>query len=69
MSADFILAAMTKEGESDAHGFEGDMSDADNIQADVGTSNADEEVLLCVLQATHHNETERGERKPFDGQP
>lgn len=52
MTADFILAAMTKEGESNADGFEGDMSDADNIQADVGTSNANEEVLPCVLQAT-----------------
>lgn len=69
MSADFILAAMTKEGESDADGFEGDMSDAENIQADVGTSNADEEVLPYVLQSTHHNETERGERKPFGEQP
>lgn len=55
MSADFILAAMTKEGESDVDGFEGDTSDADNIQADVATSNADEEVLPFVLQATHHN--------------
>lgn len=69
MSADFILAAMTKEGESDTDGFEGDMSDAENIQVDVGTSNADEKVLPCVLQSTHHNETERGERKSFGQQP
>ena len=53
---------MTKKGESNADGFEDDMSDADNIQAVIGTSNADEEVLPCVLQATHYNETERGER-------
>lgn len=62
MTADFILTAMTKKGESNADGFEDDMSDADNIQAVIGTSNANEEVLPCVLQATHYNETERGER-------
>ena len=42
MSVDFILAAMTKESEPDADDIEGDMSAADNIQADVVTNNEDD---------------------------
>lgn len=49
---------MTEGGQSDANNVEDDTSDADDVQAVVGTSDADEEVLPSDLQATQPDETD-----------
>lgn len=53
-----VSLAVTDQGESDANNAEDDKSDADNAQAEVGTSDADEEVLPSDLPATQPNETD-----------
>lgn len=47
-----VSSAVTGEGESDVNNVEDDTSDADDVQTEVGTSDADEEVLPSDLQAT-----------------
>ena len=51
---------MTGEGKSDVNNVGDDTSDADDVQTEVGTSDADEEVLPSDLQVTQPDETDSG---------
>ena len=55
-----VSSAVTGEGESDVNNVGDDTSDADDVQTEVGTSDADEEVLPSDLQATQPDETDSG---------
>ena len=53
-----VSSEVTKEGKSDANDVEDDTSNAGDVQAKVGTSDAHEEVLPSALQSTQPKETD-----------
>lgn len=66
---DPVQAAVTEEVEFDTESVEVGTSDAEDVQVEDDTRDADEKVLPCALPATQPNKTDRSERELYGDQP